>query len=152
MRHPLLAEQSAAVEETCTKMQQFIEGLAAKHQVDVTVTGVRLWLALSGTPDRLLIAGLSGQRVSVTHCLADTDEQLECDTDMVFLIATAGWQPLEWLHTEAVCALYIQRMTATGSVQLFDEAGEIHLRHFAEYWASTLEQQRWLDQSQRLSV
>lgn len=46
MRHPLLAEQSAAVEETCTKMQQFIEGLAAKHQVDVTVTGVRLWLAL----------------------------------------------------------------------------------------------------------
>jgi hypothetical protein len=151
-RRAVLAEAAVAAQDTCLQIQQFIERLAAKPQLDLSIAGVRLWLALPGTPERLLIAGLTGQRIGVTHCLADADEQLACDTDLVCLVAEAGWQPLELLHTEAVWATYTQKMVATGGVQVFDEAGEISLPSFAEYWASTLEQQRWLDQSQRLRV
>jgi hypothetical protein len=152
MRPSLLTQPLAAVKGTCPIMQQFIEQLVSKHQVDVSVAGVQLWLALPGTKERLLIAGLSGQRISITHCIADADDQLVCDTDLVFLVAEVGWQPLELLHTETVWADYVQRMAATGSVQVFDEAGEIRLPSFAESWASTLEQQRWLDKSQRLRI
>lgn len=152
MRPALLAQPLAVVKGTCPSMQQFIERLAHKHQVNVTVTGARLWLALPGTPERLLIAGLSGQRISITHCIADADDQLACDTDLVFLVAEGGWQPVELLHTETVWAAYVQGMGATGGVQVFDEVGEIRLPTFAESWASTLEQQCWLDQSQRLWV
>jgi hypothetical protein len=147
-----LAHDFDPVRETCPKMQQFIERLASQHQMDVFAAGVRLWLALPGTPERLLIASLSGQRISVTHCLADADEQLACDTDLVFLITEVGWQPLELLHTEAVWTAYVQGMAATVGIQIFDEAGEICLPCFAEYWANMFEQQRWLDKSQRLCV
>ncbi len=151
-RRAVLAEAAVLVQDTCPQMQQFIERLATKHQVDLSIAGVRLWLALPGTPERLLIAGLSDQRVGVTHCVADADEQLACDTDLVFLVAEAGWQPVELLHTAAVWAVYVKVMVTTGGVQIFDEAGEISLPRFAEYWASTLEQRRWLSHSQRLYV
>jgi hypothetical protein len=109
-------------------------------------------LALPDSADRLLIAGLSGERVGLTHCMADAEEYLACDTDMIFLIVEDEIQPLELLHTEAVWEAYMQVMAATGGVQILDEAGEISLPRFTEYWASTLEQQCWLDQSQRLRV
>lgn len=152
MRPALLAQPLQAVQETCPKMQQFIERLASQHQTDLSVAGIQLWLALPGTRERLLIAGLSGQRISITHCIADANEQLACDMDLVFLVDEGGWQPVELLHTDAVCAAYVQLMAATGGVQVCDEAGEIHLPHFAESWASALEQQRWLYESQRLCV
>jgi hypothetical protein len=151
-RHPVLAQASVPALDTCPQMQQFIERLAIQHQVDLSIAGVRLWLALPDTTERLLIAGLSGQRIGITHCVADTDELLLCDTDLVCLVAEAGWQPIELLHTDAVWTAYVQVMVATGSTQIFDEAGEIRLPHFAEYWARTLEQQGWLDQSQFLRI
>lgn len=151
-RYAVLGEAAVPEQDTCPRMQQFIEQLAVKHQVDVSVAGVRLWLKLSGTTERLLIAGLSGQRISVTHCVADVDEQLACDTDLVFLMDEAGWQPIELLHTEVVWAAYVKVMAATGGTQVYDEAGKVSLPSFAEYWAKMLEQQRWLWSSQRLYV
>jgi len=58
----------------------------------------------------------------------------------VFLVAEMGWQPVELLHTEAVWAAYVKVIAATGGVPVFDEAGEVRLPSFAEYWAKTLEQ------------
>ena len=153
MRRPTVLGEAAVLEHaTCPQMQQFIEQLAVKYQVDVSVTSVRLWLALPGTPERLLIASLTDQRISITHCVADADEQMVCDTDLVFRIDEAGWQPLELLHTEAVWAAYVQGMAATGGARVYDEAGEICLPRFAEYWARTLEQQDWLSSSQCLRI
>lgn len=152
MRDPLLDQPPVSLQETCPRMQTFVEGLATKYQVAVTVAGVQLWLALPGTRERLLIAGLSGQRISITHCIADADDQLVCDTDLVFLVDEVGWQPVELLYNDAVGEAYVQGMAATGGIQVFDEAGEISLPHFAESWARRLEQQRWLAQSQRLCV
>ncbi len=151
-RHSVLEEAPVPEQDTCPTMQRFIEQLAAKHQVDVTVVGVRLWLALPDSIERLLIAGLSGQRISITHCVADADEQLNCDTDLVLLVDETGWQPVELMHTEAVWAAYVQRMVATGGVDVFDEAGEIRLPCFAEDWAKTLKRQGWLGKSQCLRV
>jgi hypothetical protein len=125
-------------------MQQFIERLVTKHQVDLSIAGVRLWLELLGTRDRLLIAGLSGQRIGVTHCIANVDEQLVCDTDLVFLVDEAGWQPIELLQTDGVWKEYVQVMAATGGVQI--------LPSFAEYWAEKLTHQRWLEDSQPVRV
>src|SRR5687768_13741063 len=107
MQPSLLAQPLQAVQETCPTMQQFIERLASQHQTDLSVVGVQLWLALPGTRERLLIAGLSGQRISITHCLADANEQLACDMDLVFLVAEMGWQPVELLHNDAVWAAYV---------------------------------------------
>ena len=153
MRRRAVLEKSAVLEQdTCPQLHQFIERLASKHQVDVTVADVRLWLAFPGATERLLIAGLTGQRIGVTHCVADADEQLVCDIDLVFLVAEAGWQPIELLHTDAVWATYTQKMAATGGVQIFDEAGEISLPSFAEYWAEELAHQRWLEDGQQLGV
>lgn len=152
MRPALLAQPVEAGQGTCPQMQRLIEGLAAKYQVNLSSEGIRLVLALTGSSDRLLISGLSGQRISVTHCMADTEEYLSCDTDLVFLVNEGGWIPIELLHTEVVWAAYLQGLAATGGVQVCDEAGEICLTHFAESWANTLEEQRWLDKSQRLRV
>lgn len=151
-RYAVLGEAAAPEQDTCPRMQQFIEQLAVKHQMDVSVAGVRLWLELSGTTERLLIANLSGQRISVTHCVADVNEQLVCDTDLVFSVDEAGWQPIEFLHTEAVWTAYVQGMAAAGGAQVYDEAGEICLPRFAEYWAERLTQQHWLEESQPLCV
>jgi hypothetical protein len=152
-RHPVLAEAADLAEpERCPQMQWLIERLAFKYQFNLSAAGGCLLLALPDSAERLLIAGLSGERVGLTHCLATAEEHLSCDTDMVFLIEEDELQPVELLHTDAVWAAYVQGMAATDGVQVFDEAGEISLPHFAEYWASTLEQQHWLLSSQRLYV
>lgn len=152
-RRTVLAEVTEWDEtECCPKMQLLIERLAFKYQFNLSTAGGSLLLALPGSADRLLIAGLSGERIGVSHCLADAEEYLACDTDMIFLIVEDEIQPVELLHTDAVWAAYVQVMAATGSVQILDEAGEISLPRFAEYWASMLEQQRWLLSSQRLHV
>jgi len=148
----VLTKSSIAAQETCPTMQRFIEWLATKHQVDVSIAGVCLWLALPGTRERLLIAGLSGQRISITHCVADVDGRLACDMDLVFLVDEVGWQPIELLHSEAVWAAYVQRMAATGGAQVYDEAGEIRLLSFAEDWAKQLTHQHWLKDSQSVLV
>jgi hypothetical protein len=152
-RHPVLAEAADLAEtELCPTMQLLIERLAFKHQFNLSAAGGCLLLALPNSAERLIIAGLSGERVGLTHCLADVEGHLALDLDMVFLIGEDDLQPVELLHTDAVWVSYVQGMAATDSAQILDEAGEISLPRFAEYWASTLEQQRWLDQSQRLRV
>ena len=151
-RHPVLDEPVITEQDSCLQMQQLIERLAAKHQVNVAVAGVRLWLSLPGTSECLLIAGLSGQRVGLTHCVADADRRLACDMDLVFLVDEVGWQPIELLHSEAVWAAYVQRMAATGGAQVYDEAGEIRLLSFTEDWAKQLIHQHWLEDSQPVLV
>ena len=151
-RHAVLEEPRVSKQDTCPRMQQFIEQLATKHQLDVSVSGVRLWLILPGTSEYLLIAGLSGQRVGLTHCVADADGRLACAMDLVFLVNEVGWQPIELLHSEAVWAAYVQRMAATGGAQVYDEAGEIRLLSFAEDWVRQLTQQHWLEDSQPVLV
>ncbi len=154
MRRRAILEEVAdpASAELCPQMQLFIERLAFKYQFNLSAAVGCLLLALPASAERLLIAGLSGERVGISHCIADAEGDLSCDIDMVFLIVEDELLPVELLHTEAVWAAYVQGMAATDGVQIFDEAGEISLPRFAEYWASTLEQQRWLDKSQRLCV
>src|SRR2546421_4263242 len=121
-RRAVLAEAADLAEtERCPKMQLLIERIAFKHQFNLSAAGGCLLLALPDSADRLLIAGLSGERVGVSHCLADGEACLSCDTDMVFLIVEDELQPVELLHTEAVWAAYVQVMAATGGVQVFDE-------------------------------
>src|SRR5436853_20859 len=79
-----------------------LEQLEWKHQCRVMEVGTQLWLALPESQERLTIAGLSGERVGLTHCVADIAEHLSCDIDMVFLMVEAALQPVELLHTKAV--------------------------------------------------
>lgn len=151
-RPPVLADACSFEQDTCPQMQTFIEQLARKHQIDLSKAGVRLWLALPGTNERLLIAGLSDNRVGLTHCVADAAERLTCDADLVLGVMETGWQPIELLHADGVWEVYVNAMAATGGAQIYDEAGEIRLPSFAEHWASTLEQQCWLDESQCLCL
>lgn len=144
MRHPLLDPALVSQQDMCPKLQQFIERLMVKHQVDMSVPGTQLLLALPGLADRLLIRGLSEQRISVTHCLADADECLACDTDMVFQITPLGWQPVELVHADTVWHAYIEWCKATNGMPMEAEEGTVHLVNFAEYWAQQLQAQGWL--------
>lgn len=152
-RCTVLAETVALAEtEGCPRMQWLIEHLAFKYQFNLSVAGECLLLALPSSAERLLIASLSGQRVGLTHCYAETGECLSCDTDMVFLIVEDELQPVELLHSTAMWEAYTQVMAATGTASVQDSEGNLNLALFAEYWAIILEQQHWLDQSQRLCV
>lgn len=151
-RYAILAEAVVPKQDTCPQMQQLIERLATKHQVDTSVAGVRLWLALPGTTERLLIAGLSGQRIGITHCLANAAEQLTCDIDLVCLVDEAGWQPIELLQSEGVEATYVQKQAATGAVQIQDSGENLDLARFAECWAEQLMRQRWLEEGHPVRV
>jgi hypothetical protein len=133
-------------------MQLLIERLAFKDQFNLSAVRGCLLLALPDSAERLLIAGLSGERIGVSHCLADGETCLSCDTDMVFLIVEDELQPVELLHTEAVWAAYEQVMVATGAAQVQDGEGNFDLACFAEFWAEQLTQQRWLEAGQRLYV
>lgn len=114
-------------------MQKFIECLATKHQVDLSVASVRLWLALPapqrGCSSLILEANVSALCIGVL---------MLTNIWRVIWIWCFGWQPLELLHTGEVWAAYVQMMAATGSVQIFDETEEIRLLCFAEYSTSTL--------------
>lgn len=151
-RSPILAEECGFNEDTCPQMQTFIEQVAKKHGVDLATVGVRLWLALPDTSERLFIAGLSGSRVGLTHCVADSAQLLSCDMDLVFSVTETGWQPIELLHTEAVWVAYTQRITATQVAPVQDGEGNLNLALFAESWAEQLMKQRWLEDSQPLCI
>lgn len=148
----VLADRIAITEaDWCPTMQALIERLAFKYQFNVFVAGNPLVLALPDSAERLLLSGLSGERVAVTHCFANTEDQLALDLDMVFLLGEADLRPVELLFTDAPWAVFAQVMAATDGAQAQGDAGCLNLALFAEAWAQLLIQQGWLDESQHLS-
>jgi len=130
---------------SCPKMQGLIEKLAYKHHCDVKTVGTQLWLALPDSRERLMIAGLSSQRVGLTHCIADTAGYLALDLDLVFVVIDEQFEPVEAVHSLETGQLY---HTATGEDA---NNGAVDLVRFSEYIANLLEAQRWVVDAHQLS-
>src|SRR5215216_1191496 len=112
-------------------MQALIEQLACKHHCNLSEVGTQLWLALPDSNERLLITGLNSRRVGLTHCVADAEDYLVCDTDMVFLIMADDLLPVALLQTEAVWVAYEQGNAGDVQLPVSDEIEAISLPSFA---------------------
>ncbi len=128
----------------CPKMQALIEQLMGKHQCNMKEAGMELWLALPNSNERLMIAGLSSQRVSLTHCVADAEGHLSLDLDLVFVVYETQLEPVELVHSLEIGHGYFQ---ATGEDA---NNSEVDLARFSEYLANLLEAKRWVIDGHRL--
>ena len=130
--------------QPCPKMQHLLEQLLSKHGCNLQEAGLELWLALPNSKERLLIAGLSSQRLGVTHCVVETAEQLSLDLDLVFVVYETQLEPVELCHSFDIGHCYFQ---ATGEDA---NHGEVDLVRFSEYLADLLEAHRWVIDGHRL--
>jgi len=122
----------------CPKMQHLLEQLLWKHQCNMKEVGMQLWLGLPNSNERLMLAVLSSQRLGLTHCIADAEDQLSLNLDLVFVVYETQLEPVELCHSFDIGHCYFQ---ATGEDA---NNGEIDLVCFSEYLADLLEAQRWV--------
>ncbi|MFN8495704.1 MAG: hypothetical protein U0350_49385 [Caldilineaceae bacterium] len=134
---------------TATKLKTLIESLAAYHQIDVTTVGNTLRLAGPAPRDQLCIAGLSAQRIGITHYLTEGAERLGLAISLVFEIDECVWTPVELIYADEIWQRYSQQ-TDSSLPQTFE--AEVDLVRFSDYFAVVLVQQGWLEHSRRLDM
>lgn len=129
--------------QTCPKMQQFIEAVAAKHALDLTACGARLRLDMPGY-DRFCIEVLSAAKVSVAH-FYDAQGYLIPEPDVVFYTGDPhGWIPIELTQSLTGCSVCA---IVTDDNQLLAQSTPTQqwaLALFCEQWAQNLIEQEWL--------
>ncbi len=135
--------------DTAGHMQQFIEQLAARHAVDLTLPHAKLWLHHPDEQACLLISNVDGTRIAVAYA-HQQEGQLSLEMDMVFLIDANGvWFPIEVSYTDAVWDAYVLVAEVWNERVVEDAAGELDLASFADFHAAQWQIQDWLEKGAR---
>src|SRR5205085_12704101 len=108
------------------------------HGIDFSQQGATLNLDVSAQQRRWLVAN-RGDRVGVTRCQVNAEQQLAADLDLVFAITSDGWEPWEIIHGEGPWDEFTQAAKAQ-ELLVFDEQGDLCYAVFTEFWALQLEQ------------
>ncbi len=131
--------------DTAPQMQQFIEQLAARHEVDLTVPHAKLWLHHPDEHACLLISNVDGNRMAVAYAHRQ-EAELVLEMDMVFLIDANGeWFPMEVSYTDAIWDAYVLAAEVWSALVIEDAEGELDLALFAEFHAAQWQTQGWLE-------
>lgn len=119
-------------------MQQLIERLAAKHEVDLSEPDQYLRLSMPNCPIHLVIETTHDRRLMVS-CYGK-DETDDADPEMLFEPGYPdGWLPVELLYSPQEWETFSQETSLSIS------PNEVDLADLTEYWASRLVEQGWLD-------
>lgn len=119
-------------------MQQLIERLAAKHEVDLSEPDQYLRLSMPNCPIQLVIETTHDRRLMVS-CYGK-DETDDADPEMLFEPGYPdGWLPVELLYSPQEWETFSQETSLSIS------PNEVDLADLTEYWASRLVEQGWLD-------
>jgi hypothetical protein len=135
--------------DTALHMQQFIEQLAAAHDVDLALPQAKLWLHHPDEQACLLISNVDGQRIAVAYAHQQAG-QLSLEMDMVFLIdANHAWFPIEVSYTDAIWDAYVLVAEMWNEWVIEDAEGELDLALFADFHAAQWQIQDWLEKGAR---
>ena len=122
-------------------MQQLIEQLAAKHNVDLSQPRATLRLTLSGRDDWLVVYTADGRHISLSRCVNAAGS---VDTDPYILLLMdypTGWLPLDLLYSPTEWEAFAHATT------LAEDLDAVDLVELTEYWAGLFIAQGWLERS-----
>jgi hypothetical protein len=131
------------------QMETVITQLARAHGVDLSQQGASLSLAMPTCAERWIITNLDGTRISVTRCVVEDGDCLGLELDMVFLVQSEGWEPVELVYTPTLWRGYRQ-VAKNAAIPIYHVNGDICFASFTEYWARQLEVQGWLTQAYKV--
>lgn len=135
--------------DTARTMQQFIEALAAAHEVDLTLPQAQLWVYHPDQHAYLLISNIDSRRIGVAYARQE-EEQLLLQMDMTFLLnANGAWFPLEAVYTNAVWDAYVFHAEVMAEHTLENDKGEVDFALFADVHAAQWQAQGWLEKGVR---
>ena len=130
-------------------LQQFIESLVDKHEVDLCQAGVSLTLNRPGQPDAWLLYHAGLAHVVLAHLIHEPGGQPLPEAEFLFFTGdAAGWQPVEIRYSLAAWAVY---MNAAGmQVDRSDSTtnGKAMFNGFVAYWVGRLVTEAWLTAGQ----
>jgi hypothetical protein len=133
--------------KTSPKMQQVIEQLAKKHQLDLSQVEAHLRLEMPGYQP-LVIENIGCQRISVAHYFEQNGD-LIADPDVVFFAGYGVWVPMEITQVLGGYRRYAALDEAGQTIVRIDVRGQAALATFSEQWAQNILDQGWLQCGQR---
>lgn len=134
--------------KTCPKMQDFVERLALKHGVDLSLVGAHLRVDLPGF-DRLVVERLTPYAISVAHYFEQNGD-LVPEPDIVYHTQSSeGWVPIEIAQSlmgfaSLVAGGYLGPIVPGSQSDNLDGVAV-----FSEMWADNLLAQGWLEKGER---
>jgi hypothetical protein len=131
------------------QMEAVITRLAREHDVDLSQQSASLLLAMPTCPERWMITNLDGERISVTRCVVEAGDCLGLELDMVFLVQSHGWEPVELVYTPALWQEY-RHAAKSAAIPIYHANGDICFASFTEYCARQLEAQGWTTQAYKV--
>lgn len=127
-------------------MQEVIEQLAAKHDVDIDYYLAFLWLDKPGYAKRLIIERIDEARISIAFAHADeASDRFILDPDMIFLTLPSGWLPIEIYCSQVEWTTYLASLPVSENC-LADSVTADHYLAFTEYVAKRIRDEGWLSE------
>lgn len=146
--------------KTCRKLQQFIEEIAKKYELDLDAMGTYLRLDVAGADHYLVIETLGACRISIARYLVSGQHQV-ADPEIVLYTAyhheptapahkTGEWVPIERLQRLGGWAIYADIDSQGTLLRTFDSQGQQDLAEYVETsLIKELITQTWLTQGCR---
>lgn len=131
--------------KSCPKMQQVIEQLAQRHEVDLSQTGASFRLDMPGY-DRLCVENIGLNRVAVAHYFEQNHDLIQ-DPEIVFFVGDErpGWIPIEITQVIGGWRQYVKLSPDGARPVAYRKEAQTSLAEFAEIWARNIEGQGWLE-------
>lgn len=132
-----------------SKLQQFVEQLVMKHEVDLTQIGASLCLALPPSSDYLVLQRLDAWHLYIARVVEEGDTYFIPDPSVLVFTRLRWWMPLEVLYSEAEWQKFVSsrllRTTAQGQ-----DRQDVDLVDFMEAWAQRLLDEGWLAHGEKV--
>lgn len=125
-------------------MQQVIEEIAAKHNVDLSYYLAFLWLEKPDCDKRLIIERIDEWNISVALACEDNGTgRFIPDPDMIFLTLTSGWVPIAVYCSQAEWKAYLDSLPENGRTWS-EKITPSEYYAFIEHWAKRIGEEDWL--------
>lgn len=126
-------------------MQEVVQQLMERHDVDVSLSNLFLRLDLAGH-DSLVIDHVGPSQLAVAHCFEQDGVWCAEREILFFTDAQTGWIPIEITQLPTGWMAYAKLDANRDCVIRMNPCGQEKLAEFSERWARKLLAQDWLEQ------
>lgn len=132
-----------------SNLQQFVEQIERKYEVDLSQVGGYVCIALPSSSDYLLLHRPDTEHFYLARVVEGGDTYFIPDPDVLVYTGPEGWLPVEILFSEAEWQQFLRTQSVKTGAQEQD-GSNTDMIDFADTWAQRLLEDGWLAHGEKV--